>query len=130
MLRKPFWLLGVTIFLTLLQISCSQGPSDDAMKKAITDSLVEKIPNSWLVGTKVEGVIGAIVSTAVQATNVQLDLIEVQQRGSYNEEGKYWPVKVRVKGSFQREIIGNKVDKTQFDQVGDFKFTKDDYGNW
>jgi hypothetical protein len=132
MRKRNSWVIGFIISLAMTMLSCSQAPSEETIRKTVTEQLNEKMPASWIVGAPMEGMLGKIVSGSgvVKATNVEINLIEIKQRGNFNEQGKYWPVKVRVKGTCQRNVIGNKVDKAEFDQTGDFKFLKDDYGNW
>lgn len=121
----------ILFFLALIQIACAQGPRDEETKLLITAKLKQEFPSTWVVGKKVEGILGNIVSNTVKATNVEVESIEIKQRGEFNEQEKYWPVKAQVKGSFQREVVGNAVDKKiPFDQEGNFRFSKDDYDNW
>jgi hypothetical protein len=121
----------IIFFLALIQIACAQGPRDEETKLLITAKLKQELPSTWIVGTKVGGFLGNIVSNTVKATNVEIESIEIKQRGDFNEQEKYWPVKAQVKGSFQREVIGNTVDnKIAFDHEGNFRFSKDDYDNW
>lgn len=121
----------IIFFLALIQIACAQGPSDEESKLLITTKLKQELPPSWVVGTKVEGFLGNIVSNAVKSSNVEVDSIEIKQRGDFNEQEKYWPVKAQVKGSFQRQVAGNTVDsKTTFDKEANFRFSKDDYDKW
>lgn len=124
---KLLLIIGLAVF----QLACSQGPADNEAKILITAKLKQDFPSNWVIGAKIEGVIGNIVSGTVKATNVQVDSVEIKQRGNFNEQEKYWPIKAQVKGSFQREVIGNKVEnKILFDREGDFRFTKDDYDSW
>src|ERR1041385_5281047 len=97
----------VLIMITWLGFSaCAQGPSDEAAKKAVTDYLNENIPATWLVGAQLNGVVGNFIkeSGLVKGAEVKIDLLEIQQRGNFNEEGKYWPLKVHVKGSCVRTV--------------------------
>jgi hypothetical protein len=61
--------------------------------------------------------------------NAVVEKIEIQQIGNYNEQGKYWPVKCRVKGTCDADFL-LETKKTAFDKVGDFKIRQDDYGKW
>lgn len=70
----------------------------------------------------------------------ELASIQVEQRGPYNSDGKYWPVRVRVKGgvkikltnAFQLGLLADrakeKAESVEF--VEEARFTKDDFGNW
>jgi hypothetical protein len=127
-----FYIKLLLVFcLALFQIACSQGPSDEEAKLLITSKLKQDFPANWVVEAKLGGVIGNLVSNTVKATNVEISSIEIKQRGDFNEQEKYWPVKAQVKGTFQREIVGNKVEnKISFDREGNFHFAKDDYDSW
>jgi hypothetical protein len=66
--------------------------------------------------------------------------VEIQQRGRYNATGRYWPVRVRVRGRvklkltnpFQLGVIADAQNgpPPAVDFSEDVRFTKDDYGNW
>lgn len=70
----------------------------------------------------------------------QIESVQVQERGPYDADGKYWPVRVRVKGGlkikatnvFQLGLLGDpakqKPEPVEF--VEEARFTKDDFGNW
>lgn len=70
----------------------------------------------------------------------QIESVEVQERGRYNRDGRYWPVRVRVKGGAKIAVtnalalglLGNPA--TQPANVVDFveetRFAKDDFGHW
>lgn len=123
--------LVIVFFLALIQLACSQGPRDEETKLLITTKLKQDLPSTWTVGAKVDGFLGNLVSNTVKATNVEVESIEIKQRGGFNEAEKYWPIKAQVKGTFQRQVVGNTVDKKiPFDKEGDFRFSKDDYDNW
>lgn len=121
----------IIFFLALIQLACSQGPTDEETKLLITTKLKQDIPSTWLVETKFDGFLGNIVSNTVKAINVEVESVEIKQRGDFNETEKYWPIKAQVKGTFQRQVVGKTVDnKITFDKEGDFRFSKDDYDNW
>jgi hypothetical protein len=70
----------------------------------------------------------------------EIESVQVQERGPYNVDGKYWPVRVRVKGAakirvtnvFQLGLQGDpskqKTEPLEF--VEEARFTKDDFGGW
>ena len=65
-----------------LAISCSGKPSEDMIKVAITESFKQEVPVTWS-GSLMGGRDGRV------------ELIEIRQIGTFNERGKYWPVKAR-----------------------------------
>lgn len=97
-----------------------QGPSDEEIRAA-----VRKSPPS-------PPTLGPMVLTEVAS-------VEIQQRGRYNSEGRYWPIRVRVSGRmsvkptnlFQLGLVAaRKASPEPVDFVEETRFTKDDYGNW
>ncbi|HCA42589.1 MAG TPA: hypothetical protein DEP28_04970 [Bacteroidetes bacterium] len=96
--------------------STKNKPSDTDVKSAITNKLKKEVPISWsgsLMGGK----------------NAVVKSIDIQQYGNYNEKYNYWPVKARVKGTCEADLLF-KIETRAFDKIGDFKIYQDDYGNW
>jgi hypothetical protein len=70
----------------------------------------------------------------------QVESVQVQERGSYNSEGKYWPVRIRVKGGvkikltsvFQLGPVGDRAKEQvqPLEFVEEARFAKDDFGGW
>ena len=70
----------------------------------------------------------------------QIESVELQERGRYNTDAKYWPVRIRVKGgakvrltnALQLGLLGDpaKQPSKAVDFVEEARFTKDDFGNW
>lgn len=66
--------------------------------------------------------------------------VQVQERGRYNGDGHYWPVRVRMKGAVKIRLtnvfqLGLQADvrkepATSVDFVEEARFTKDDFGGW
>jgi hypothetical protein len=66
--------------------------------------------------------------------------VQVQERGRYNGDGQYWPVRVRVKGAARIKMTNvfqlglpadvRKEPPTSVDFVEEARFTKDDFGKW
>jgi hypothetical protein len=114
--RQRLWVPVAIIAALVLLSSCSRAPSDDTIKSAIAELLKHQVPMSWsgsLMGGK----------------NAQIELIEVKQVGKFNDQAKYWPIKARVKGTCQADLLFY-TETRAFDRVGDFKLYQDDYGNW
>ena len=112
-------LIAATMVLTasLFLAGCSQKPSTSDVKNAITVELQNTIPVSW-------------VGNLLGGSNAKIESIEIQQWGDYNEEEKYWPVKVRVVGTAELNDPFNQDKVKNFDKISDFRLTKDDYGMW
>ncbi|MEW6734336.1 MAG: hypothetical protein AB1489_23625 [Acidobacteriota bacterium] len=111
----------ITLFfisLTLLFTACKSSPSDNEIKQAI----IENFNSAQKANLK----IGSFELKA--GTSVKVDLVEVKQIGEFNEQEKYWPVRARVKGTYEANIlITARVD---FDQELDFKLYQENNGNW
>ena len=66
--------------------------------------------------------------------------VEVKDRGRYNPDGRYWPVRIRVKGAaklkvtnaFQLALTGDprKQLATPAEFVEEARLTEDDLGGW
>lgn len=91
-------------------------PTDQEVTSAIATALHKSVPLTW-AGNLMGGSKGVVKS------------LSIQQWGTYNEQYKYWPVKVRVVGTCEVDNLFSTETKS-FDKVGDFKLKKDDYGKW
>lgn len=66
--------------------------------------------------------------------------VAIEQRGRYSADGKYWPVRVRVKGSVKAKLTGilllaladaaakEKPQPVEF--VEEARLSRDDFGKW
>lgn len=115
--------LLIATLLVLVSVSVSlageapKAPDGKEVMVAVTKCLQSDIPVSWtgnLMGGK----------------NAVLKEVSVVKVGIYNEREQYWPMKVHVVGSCQLNDPFNKGKKVNFDKIGDFQFSKDDYGEW
>lgn len=93
-----------------------QPPSDDQIKQAIRDFFARKVPPTW-------------AGSLMGGKDAQISSIEIYQTGNYNDRMRYWPVRARVVGTCQANLLA-RYETTSFDNVGDFKIYQDDYGNW
>jgi uncharacterized coiled-coil protein SlyX len=91
-------------------------PSDDEIKSALVEKFRKDVPATW-AGSLMGGKNGVLSS------------IEILQIGNYNDQYRYWPMKIRVKGTCDADFI-MKTEKRSFDKTGDFKIKQDDYGKW
>jgi len=97
------------------------GPSDQEIAAAI-----KKVPPS--------------PPTAGPTYLAEIESVRVQERGPYSTDGKYWPVRIRLKGgvkikltnAFQLGLLADDAKKPAkpIEFVEDARFTKDDFGNW
>ena len=66
--------------------------------------------------------------------------VQVEERGRYNSDGHYWPVRVRIKGAvkfkvtnvFQLGMTGDprRLPTSAAEFVEEARLTKDDFGGW
>jgi hypothetical protein len=111
-------------FLVMLAAGCrllQSGPSDQEVVAAVTQS-------------------PPLPPTAGPTYLAQVESVQVQERGHYNADGKYWPVRIRVKGGakikptsvFQLGHLGHRakeqVQSLEFVEEG--RFTKGDFEGW
>lgn len=123
MVRSRAFALAGQVLITVA-VGCrafAPGPSDLEVAAA-----VEKSPPS--------------PPTAGPTYLAQVESVQIEERGPYNADGKYWPVRVRVKGGakikltnvFQLGLLGDptKQKPEPMDFVEEARFTKDDFGKW
>ncbi|MFQ5753539.1 MAG: hypothetical protein ACE5HI_16235 [bacterium] len=108
--------LSCLSLLVVFSISCSNKPSENLIKTAITRSLEERVPVSW-------------AGSLLGGNNAKIESIDILQIGKYSEQRKYWPIKARVKGFCDANLLV-RTERKEFDRTGDFKLYQDDYGNW
>ncbi len=107
----------ITLFTSFLILNgCSNAPNDKIIKQSIIECIQKNVPPSW-------------AGSLLGGTDAKVEQIDIQQIGSYNETGKYWPVKARVRGTCQANLLVRKELK-YFDKVGEFRIYKDDYGEY
>lgn len=91
-------------FQSVLVFGCSKSPSNVDIKSLTTGYL------------KNSGV------------TIQIESIKVEATGKFNEQGRYLPIKIRVKGMINSQI--EDLATTTIDVGFDSRFSQDDYGNW
>jgi hypothetical protein len=115
--RKSNVMFGFSLILMLLFLGCSSKPNNTQIEEAVKIELKNNIPVSW-------------VGNLMGGSNAKLSTIEVIEFGNFNNEQKYWPVKIRVVGSAESNDPFNSGKVSQFDKVSEFRLSKDDYGKW
>jgi len=105
----------IIIVLVFFNISCSSGPSDRDIKKAVSISLQKRVPVS-------------LARHLTGGSNAEIGEIKVIQVGNVFGEGnnKYWPVKVYVKGNCTVMFGGRK----NFEGEAEYNLRMDAYENW
>ena len=101
----------------------SQKPSEPAVKKLVREHLHARVPTSW------------IDKRYAQARNPEISSIEIVKWGNFNKSEKYWALKIKVVGKAEVRTAfqvgyGSTGTIHSFDTIADFRFSKDDYGNW
>lgn len=91
-------------------------PSNYDIEQAIKECLRKQVPKTWS---------GSLMG----GRNGKVSNIQVIEMGIYNSRYRYWPVKAKVQGTCEAQFIG-QTQVNSFNQVGDFKVSQDDYGNW
>lgn len=114
-LEKRVQVLETKLSISPLTTKSTQ-PTDDDIKTAIIEKLKKDVPHSW-------------AGSLAGGTNGKVETIKIQQIGKYNDQGKYWPVKCRVKGTCEADFLTEKKN-VAFDKIGDFLIKQDDYGKW
>ena len=109
-----FKLILYLIVPVLFLFSCASRPSDAEVKEAIKAKFKKGVPMMY-------------AGSFAGGSNANIEIIEVKERGKYSKDGKYWPVKARVKGTCYPWMVR---ERKSFDRVGEFTISQDDYGNW
>ncbi|MBP8945597.1 MAG: hypothetical protein KBG25_06880 [Paludibacteraceae bacterium] len=126
-MKKQIELIVFYLFILATVVffpSCSKGPSDKEIKEAITECIENDPPLSWTGGW-----LGG-------RRDVEIETIEIKQKGKFNKDEKYLPLRARVKGKCDVEEFtpgGGFEPKTvtkTFDRIANFKIYEDDYGDW
>ena len=95
--RYRIALLFVTVFALAGFVRCGLIPPSDRVIK--------------------EAVIGAYAADLGPNAKAEIDsFVEIVERGPYNQQGQYWPVKIRMYGPKG--------------EIWDCHVSKDDYGKW
>lgn len=92
-------------------------PSATEIDEAVRAYLKREVPISW-------------VGNLMGGENARVDLVEVAAMGIYNEQNKYWPMRLRCIGDCTLRDPFNPGRVVTFDRVGEFVLYKDDYGKW
>ena len=107
----------VLAILTLL-IGCgSQKPSASVVSKLVEENLRKGVPASW-------------VKARFWTTQAAIKSVKIEEWGKFNKERKYWPAKIRVVGTAKAEMGFFEFEDRDFDEVAEFVFSQDDFGNW
>lgn len=115
---RCFLVLGLMAWLALIIFTgCSSKPSKSEIEAAVRSELQSEIPLSW-------------VGDLLGGRNARISRIEIEQWGIFNEEQKYWPVRIRVVGSAELNNPFSQAKVKDFDKVAEFRFRRDDYGKW
>ncbi len=92
-------------------------PSKEQLNSAIGRALGSKIPVSW---------VGNLMGGRLRS----LDDLQVVRIGIYNQDKKYWPMKIRCVGTAALKDPFNQGKQSSFNKVGDILLYRDDYGDW
>lgn len=92
-------------------------PSDSEIEKAIKALLNYQVPVSW-------------VGNLLGGKNANVYMVQVLETGNFNVGKKYWPMRVKCRGSCELNDPFNQGARAEFDEVGEFLLFQDDYGKW
>ncbi|HAX62436.1 MAG TPA: hypothetical protein DCX95_07800 [Elusimicrobia bacterium] len=118
MKKISLFVIGLAI---LTFYGCSRGPSDEVIKKLSSDYVSENLKNR---------------------KNFQIKSIEIVQKGKFQKPGKYYPVRVKVQGTYQTEegawvssksgfpTYSVKSETEKYDETENFEIYKNDYNEW
>ena len=104
------------------------GASQTSTKSEIAKP-TEDIINASIKAFFKKGVPGTWAGSVMGGSNASIERIEIKEIGNYNDRGRYWHVKCKVKASCDAEFIGT-TKRNSFDKIGEFMLKQDDYGKW
>ena len=110
-------LISALLTAMLLLSGCSSKPDDALVDKAVREELSKSVPERWMKAMVVGG-------------NTKISSVKIVEWGDFNSERNYWPVKVKVAGSAKLRVPFGKAEVRNFDEIGEFRFYKDDYDKW
>lgn len=108
-------------FLAVGSAAAQTKPTDEVVMKAIR-GVVGVDPDAAVAIIAHDGVAFGSVDVKVQA-------VEVSRFGSYNSQGRYWPVEVCIRGITHTPVLGPSGDKQVNARVR-YRFKIDDFGAW
>jgi hypothetical protein len=110
-MKKSF--LFVLLLFFCACVNSLSGPSDKEIKEIISKTLIgQHLPWGW---------------GRINCPVISIDQIQVIERGKFNKENNYFPVKAKVSGVIN---IGFSNNKETFETIQSLHFKKDDYDKW
>lgn len=123
-MRRLFMRLGAAAALGALALACNlleRGPADEDVVGVVRKAP----PRPPTLGPTYLG---------------EIESVRVEERGRYNAEGHYWPVRVRIKGAAKVDprtalllapmTDPRKVPSSPVEFVEEAHVAKDDFGKW
>lgn len=92
-------------------------PNNSVIEDAVRAELKNNIPERWVNATLV-------------GRNEKFRTMEIIKWGIFNKERNYWPIRVRFTGRATVIPPFGKSFSREFDGIGEFRFFKDDFGDW
>jgi hypothetical protein len=118
---------ALILCLGLSFAACSSAPSNEEAKQAITEYLQKN--KAWSISAKDQNDKESKSSDLKLGAELKVESVEISQIGKLNEQEKFWPVRARIKGTYQASFLMIKADK-QVDEEADFRLYKNDDGIW
>lgn len=132
---KPLVLFSVLMLAVIsptLLVGCSAPKPSESKIKDLVKAAIEK--NGFTYGH------WSLLEKNPDLLRWIWEEVSIEEWGSYNEERKYWPLKVRVRGKFLLVGIERPLkykllerlasDGEEFDKISEVRFYQDDYGEW
>ena len=121
MCTGDLWMRPLDVALVALSLmvltACTQAPSKSEIRSSIEKCVKAEIPMSWR---------GPYMVPGGRAESVEL--IEIQQIGTFDDHSG--AVRARVIGTAAITNMFMKKESRPFDHVGEFQFSKDQFGKW
>ena len=136
-IQVPVLLVVAFISPTLL-VGCSAPRPSESEVKELVRATLKKNGFNFTYGMR------RILDEDPDALQWDMEEVSIEKWGSYNEEKKYWPVQIRVRGSLHlgpelsEKFLSSSIpfltslafNGQEFDKVGNARLYQNDYDEW
>jgi len=114
-INSKYIILHALLCFLLGFVACSKKPSDESIKIAIIEYFQKNgVPPSW-------------AGSLLGGKDAEIQAIDIEEIGNYNNDKKYWPIKARIRGDCKADFLVSRETRS-FDRIGEFYLYEDDFG--
>ena len=138
----PFIKIPVLLFVAFISptllVGCSAPKPSESEVKELVRATLKKNGFDFTYGMR------RILDEDPDALQWDMEEVSIEKWGSYNEEKKYWPVQIRIRGSLHtgpklsEKLLSSPIpflkhialNGQEFDKVGNAILYQNDYSEW